>query len=109
MASMIGAIFLGILLIALGAVNMRGDLSSIHWYHRRRISDADRKPFGRMAGLGTLLIGTGMLLFGILNLAAVQFGCEALIAVGTISLIVLICIGLGMSLYAMLKYNKGIF
>lgn len=109
MASMIGAVLLGIALIALGAINMRGNLSSIHWYHRRRISDADRKPFGRMVGLGTLSIGAGMILFSGLNLLAEQFGCETLFAVGKITLIALICIGLGMSFYAMLKYNGGIF
>lgn len=57
---------LGVILIALGVMNMKGNISSLHWYHRQRVTEEDRKPFGKLVGLGTLMIGVAMILFGIL-------------------------------------------
>lgn len=109
MEAVIGPIILGVILIILGAGNMRGNLSSIHRYHRRRISERDKKPFGRLVGLGTLIIGAAVALFGGLTFAAEKTECEAFAVAGRIEIIVSICIGVGISLYAMLKYNKGVF
>ena len=48
---------LGILIIIIGIVNMTGNISTLHSYHRHRVRPEDIKPFGRLVGLGTLLIG----------------------------------------------------
>lgn len=109
MENALGPVVLGIVIAALGIGNMRGNIASIHWYHRRRVSEADRLPFGRMVGLGTLIIGVGMLLFGGLTYLAGALDAEICIALGTAVLIAALVAGLGLSFRAMIKYNKGIF
>ena len=47
---------------------MSGNISSLHWYYRQRVTEENVKPFGRLVGLGTLLIGIAMIAFGILFL-----------------------------------------
>ena len=63
MDSIIGPIILGIIISVLGVFNMRGNISSVHWYHRQRVTEADRKPFGKLVGGGTLLIGISLIVF----------------------------------------------
>lgn len=96
---------LGVFIIILGVCNMRGNLSSIHWYHRKRVTEEHRLPFGRAVGFGTTLCGAALVVYACLTFAAAQTQTEGLILVGA----VLLVIGLGLSLYAMMKYNKGIF
>ena len=100
---------LGILVSILGIINMTGNISSLHWYHRQRVTEEDRKPFGRLVGLGTLIIGVAMILFGILFFAFEQTGFSWLVLLGVIELILGIVVGMIISFYAMIKYNKGIF
>ena len=38
---------IAVLLIVLGVLNMKGNVSSLHSYHRRRVSEEDRLPFGK--------------------------------------------------------------
>lgn len=100
---------LGIILCILGINNMKGNISSLHWYHRQRVTEENRKPFGKLVGLGTLMIGVAIILFGILFWIYEVALMEWLIIVGSIILGVGIIAGLGLSFYAMIKYNKGIF
>lgn len=100
---------LGIILIVLGVMNMKGNISSLHWYHRQRVTEADRKPFGKLVGLGTLIIGVAMILFGILYFVYEKTTAPLFIVIATVKLIAGIVVGMGLSFYAMIKYNKGIF
>ena len=100
---------LGVILIALGVMNMKGTISSLHWYHRQRVTEEDRKPFGKLVGLGTLMIGVAMILFGILFWIYEITTQVPYVIIGTVFLGVGIVVGLGLSFYAMIKYNKGIF
>ena len=100
---------LGVFLIVLGIINMKGNISSIHWYHRQRVTEENRKPFGKLVGLGTLIIGVTMLLCGIFFWLHEETSLELWMIVGTVVLGIGIVAGLGLSLYAMIKYNKGIF
>ena len=109
MAGIIVPIAVGLLICAFGVLNMRGNISSIHWYHRQRVTEADRKPFGRLAGLGTLLIGIGCIMFGIFSIFAMVTGSGVFTTVGAVILIVFAAAGLVLSFYAMFKYNRGIF
>ena len=58
---------LGLLVCVLGIINMTGNISSLHWYHRRRVTEENRKPFGKLVGLGTLIIGLALIVFGIVT------------------------------------------
>ena len=64
MATFITVLGLGILISILGVINMTGNISSLHWYHRQRVTEENRKPFGKLVGLGTLIIGLAMIVFG---------------------------------------------
>jgi len=109
MAAFITVSGLGILVSILGIINMTGNISSLHWYHRQRVTEENRKPFGKLVGLGTLIIGLSMIVFGILFLIFEQTQLQAFVVIGVIELIVSIIVGMFVSFYAMKKYNGGIF
>lgn len=109
MVAFITVVGLGLLVSILGIINMTGNISTLHSYHRKRVAEEDRKPFGRLVGLGTLIIGLAMIVFGILFLTFEQTHLELFAIIGTVELIVGIVIGAIISFYAMKKYNHGIF
>ena len=97
---------LGILLIPLGIMNIKGNISSIHWYNRTRITEETRPKYGKLMGIGTVVISTGLIISAIINII---LDAEIAITVsGGITLISVI-VGVGFMLYAQIKYNKGIF
>ena len=100
---------LGILICVLGGINMTGNISTIHSYHRNRVTEENKKPFGRLVGLGTLIIGVAILLFSAFMFAYEKSQNEALVLLGTLLLILGIVAGMVISFYAMKKYNGGIF
>ena len=95
----------GLLISILGMINMTGNISSLHWYHRQRVTEEDRKPFGKLVGLGTLMIGFAIIVFGILFLIFEKTQLEALVIIGVVELIASIVVGMVVSFYAMKKYN----
>ena len=109
MAAFITVSGLGILIAILGIINMTGNISSLHWYHRQRVAEENRKPFGKLVGLGTMIIGFAIIVFGVLLLIFEYTQIEALVIVGVVELIVSIIVGMIISFYAMKKYNGGIF
>ena len=109
MVEFITMIGLGILISILGVINMRGNISSLHWYHRQRVSEENTKAFGKLVGIGTLIIGVAMILFGILSFVSEKTQLEFLMILGTVELIASVVVGMGISFYAMKKYNGGIF
>ena len=100
---------LGLLISILGIINMTGNISSIHWYHRQRVTEENRRPFGMLVGLGTLIIGLSMIVFGILFLISERTQLTALVIIGVAELVTSIIAGMIVSFYAMKKYNGGIF
>ena len=95
----------GALLCVLGAINMTGNVSSLHSYHRHRVKEEDKKPFGRLVGLGTALVGVSILTNGILSMISPS----KYEIVGLVILIAGIVSGIALNIIAMIKYNKGIF
>ena len=94
-------LILGIFILVLGVVNIKGNISTIHSYNRRRVKEENIPKYGRAVGTGTLVIGASLVLS---YFAA--FWNEKLI--GYILLPALI-IGLAFILYGQIKYNHGIF
>ena len=109
MIAFVSTIAIGVLICVLGIINMTGNISSLHSYHRHRVSEEDRKPFGRLVGLGTLIIGLACIAFGALSLLGERLGQDLFVLIGTGTLLVGITVGLILSFYAMNKYNHGIF
>lgn len=109
MSAFIGAIAVGAICIVLGILNMRGNISSLHAYHRNRVAEEDRLPFGKKVGLGTVICGVSLIAFGALEAVAERTGNQTFTIAGTVVLIAGLAAGLGLSFWAMKKYNKGIF
>ena len=109
MAGDIVAFLVGVVCIVLGISNMRGNISSLHSYHRHRVSEEDRIPFGKQVGLGTIIIGIGIMVFGVLSSVTRYTENDIFVSIGTALLIIGIILGLVISFRAMIKYNKGIF
>ena len=97
------------MLCVVGVLNLCGNISTLHRHHRHRVSEADKKPFGRLIGIGTLVIGVGMLLFSLLALLSEQTGSLVFTTVGAGLLIAAAIAGMILNFYAMIKYNHGIF
>ena len=108
MDSVIISIVLGFFIIALGISNRKGNISSVHWYHRTRVTEENRVPFGRMIGLGTIIIGISFVVFGVLALVTEITHKDIFIGLGAAAVIVGTIVGIALSVCAMFKYNKGI-
>ena len=109
MEEIISFLIVGVIIIFLGIMNIKGNLSLLHSYHKKRVSEEDRIPFGKQVGLGTIIIGIGIIVFSILSSITLYTENNTIILVGTAFLIVGIILGLVISFCAMIKYNKGIF
>ena len=98
----IGMLGLGIVFILLGIFNMCGNIGSIHWYNRRKVTKENQKAYCLVMGLGTLIIGVTLIAATIVQvLVGVEQG--AFVILGGV------VIGFSLMLYAQFKYNKGIF
>lgn len=93
---------LGICIIILGIVNIKGNISAIHWYNRRKITQETSKQYGKAMGIGSVIIGLSMSITAILQMI---FKIETLWYITVIGIV----IGLIFMLYGQIKYNKGIF
>ena len=109
MAGNIVTFLVGVVCIVLGISNMRGNISSLHSYHRSRVSEEDRIPFGKQVGLGIIIVGIGIIVFSVLSSVTLYTENDIFILVGTAVLIIGIILGLVISFRAMIKYNKGVF
>lgn len=97
-----GMLLLGLILLVIGSANRKGNISTIHWYQRQNVTEEGRRPYGRLMGTGTALIGGCLIVTGILQMIAEREGWNYIILAGTV-------IGLGLMLYAQFKYNRGLF
>ena len=94
-------LILGVVISVMGIVNIKGNISTIHSYNRRKVKEEDIPKYGKAVGTGTLIIGISLVLGFI-----VSFWSEEIM--GFIILPAVI-VGLGFMLYGQIKNNKGIF
>lgn len=97
----IALLILGIFISIIGIVNMTGNISTIHFYNRRKVREEDIPKYGRTVGTGTLIIGASLIAAFV-----TAFWSEKAMSFIVIPALV---IGLGFILYAQFKYNRGIF
>ena len=95
-------IVLGVIFIFLGIMNYKGNISSIHWYNRRNVSKKDVKNYGKLMGIGTIILGIGMIVTAIFQLFFDLDESNYILIFSLISAIITM-------IYAQFKYNKGIF
>ena len=109
MDSSLIVIALGLIIVLLGISNRKGNINSLHSYHRHRVAEEDKEAFGKIVGLGHIVAGIACVVYGI---ATFVFEKTQISPVDTVGLVILIggcAVGLGISFYGMIKYNKGIF
>ena len=92
----------GICITILGIFNFKGNIASIHWYNRLKITKENTKKYARIIGIGTLIIGICMVITAILQMI---FDIQNIWYITVVGIV----IGLIFMLYGQLKYNKGIF
>ena len=109
MTQFLATLVMGLIIIALGIINMMGNISTLHSYHRSRVSPEDVRPFGKLVGIGTVIIGACCILLGAANFISEKTGSGVYSIVGTVIMIIGVVIGMCITFYAMKKYNGGVF
>lgn len=95
-------LIMGIFIVAIGCVNIKGNISTIHLYNRRKVKEEDIPKYGKAMGIGTVIIGASL----VVSFFVLTFWSEKIAAFIILPAVV---VGLGFILYAQFKYNKGIF
>lgn len=95
-------LIMGLFIVALGCVNIKGNISTIHSYNRRKVREEDIPKYGKAVGTGTVIIGASLAV----SFFVTTFWNEEIVV---FILLPAIVIGLAFILYAQIKYNKGIF
>ena len=96
---------IGLVVIVLGVLNWKGNISLLHSYHVKRVKEEDIRPFGKKMGIGTIILGCTVMLAS----AAELFLPQSLSHLINIILIAGFIPGFAFIFYALFKYNKGIF
>lgn len=94
-------LILGLFISALGIICIKGNISTIHYYNRRKVKEEDIPKYGKVVGTGTLIIGVSL----ILGYIALFWSEEAMAYI----IFPAVIVGLGFMLYGQFKYNGGIF
>ena len=94
-------LILGLFISVLGITNIKGNISTVHSYNRRKVRDEDIPKYGKAVGTGTLIIGLSLVVSFITT-----FWSEVIMPFVILPAVV---VGLGFILYAQFKYNRGLF
>ena len=102
MGELILQIIIGLSLIILGVINMKGNISMLHSYHRKRVKKEDIIPYGKKVGTGIIIIGISIIIAGLFTIFNYTNISNVILIIGLVlGTIIIFC--------AMFKYNKGIF
>ena len=105
----IASALVGAICIVIGISNRKGNVSMLHSYHRSRVSEENKLPFGKLVGLGMIIVGVSLIVMGAMTFLASSLSQSIYATIGSVCLISGLVLGLGITFYAMIKYNKGIF
>ena len=67
-------LILGVFISVMGIVNIKGNISTIHSYNRRKVKEEDVPKYGKAVGTGTLIIGISLVLGFIVALPPPMLG-----------------------------------
>ena len=106
MSDSVWFILSGIILLAVGAVFIglgwaiwkKQKISLVHDYHYNRVSDENKPAFCRKVGIGMTVIGTGMVLSGVITMLSGSLLSLIPLAAG-------LAVGTPIMLRAIRKYN----
>ena len=100
---------IGIAIIVIGIMNRKGNVSMLHSYHIKNISQQDLLPFGKKVGLGMIIVGVSIVIvsgFGFLSLLS---GNDIYYIIGSVISLIGVAIGIIIAIISIKKYNKTIF
>ena len=100
---------IGVILLVIGIMNFKGNISTLHRYHRKRVKEEDVPAFGKLIGTGTIICAVSLMVCGVLEFIGDTLVMSSISLVGTVVMISGLVIGLAIILFATIKYNKGIF
>ena len=58
----IAFLLLGLAVSAIGIMNIKGNINTVHSYNRRKVTEEDKPRYGKTIGAGTLIIGISLIL-----------------------------------------------
>jgi len=91
---------IGIVFVVMGNLLWKKQrISLLHDYHYDKVSEKDKKAFCAISGIGVILIGSGLLLTGII--IGITDSAWSFIA-----FIIGFVVGLSLLIYAGIKYNR---
>ena len=109
METFIVALLAGVVCIVIGISNIQGHIGTLKRKHRKRVAEEDILPFGKKIGIATIIMGGSLVLYGVFS-AIVYFTKNSVFYwIGTGILIAGLAVGGTLAVYAMVKYNKGVF
>ena len=108
MVEAIIGIIIGIACIVIGVLNMKGNIKMLHSYHINNIKEEDKIHFGRLVGIGTIIIGVSLIIYGFLNIMYTIIKNDQIVITSNIILVIGLIIGICICLFAIKKYNKKI-
>lgn len=94
-------LILGLIICVFGIINIRGNISTIHFYNRSKVAKEDEPKYGKVMGIGTLIIGAALIISYFLSYLSEKAAAYIVLP--------LVIIGVIFMLYAQFKYNKGLF
>ena len=103
------SLIIGVVVILMGISHSKGNLSLLHSYHRNRVREEDKIPYGKMLALGFFIIGGALLITGGLGFFQASLPETLYSILHNVVLIGGLVCGCGIVFFAMFKYNKGIF
>lgn len=109
MFEFIGPFLIGVLCIVIGISNRKGNISLLHSYHRHRVLEKDKLPMGKKVGLGTIIIGSSMIICSILSCITFYTEIKDFYLIGNRILVIGLVVGIVICFSAIIKYNKGLF
>ena len=103
------SLIIGVVVVLMGISHRKGNLSLLHSYHRNRVREEDKIPYGKRLGLGMFIIGGALLIAGGLGFFKASLSETLYSILHNVILIGGLVVGCGIVFSAMFKYNKGIF
>lgn len=100
---------MGVVCIGLGISLRKGNTALLHDYHTTHVSEEDGLPLGKRTGLGVMIIGTAIVIYGAVMGVTLVTEADMLNWIGLGILSAGLITGLVLTVSALKKYNGGMF
>ena len=102
-------IVISLIVFLIGCSNSKGNISSLHSYHTKRIEEENKIIFGKKVGRGMRIVSLGLIFYGATFILEEVYNNIQIITYCNYAGIIFGALGLIVCLSAIIKYNKGLF